>query len=319
MNSPKVYISVVNWYKHETTALCVQSLLKMDYQNFEIIIVDNNSKNGSVKYLNQEFPSIQIIESKENLGYAGGNKLVVDLAIENNIELIWVLNNDTKVKSNSLTELVKSYQKYGKAVYSNLTLLSENPDIIHYSGSYFPGEESLRENTYDKLKGKLLSEVYDNLEDREARIYGHSLLIPLSVINQCGFMDVNYFMYHEELDYFKTLATFGIKTRFVKNAIITHESAGSIKEDGELNARLLLVLLYYGKRNQYYFDLKWNDLAKGTIIRDRGGWFTLIKFFLKHFMRRDKNVLKENYILNLAAWHAYRGIRGKTVDPANFL
>lgn len=317
MMNPKVYISVLNWYNYKVTIDCIRSLLKMDYSNFEIIVVDNNSKNDSVKIIRNEFPTLHIIESKTNLGYAGGNKLASDLALVNNVDLFWVLNNDTTVRINTLTELVKSYNIHGDAIYSNLTLMSEDPDIIHYSGSYLPNEESVKKNTYDKLKGRLLSEVFEQLEDKEARIYGHSLLIPTTVIKNFGFMDTEFFMFCEEADYFKTLEKYKVKTRFVKKAIILHESSGSFKKEGNIDNQLKLPLLYYSRRNQYYFDMKWNNLKKSEIIRERGGWFNVAKFFLKtKFSSISK--LEENYMINLAAIHAYKGVRGKTIDPSDF-
>lgn len=316
----RVSIIVLNWFKYEMTSACVQSLQKLDYPNFEIIVVDNDSPNDSYQRLRDTFPDTEIIHSKENLGYAGGNKLGVDLAIQRGAELIWILNNDITVRPDSLKELVRSFEKYGEAIYSNTTLMSENPDIIHYAGTYDYDEEPDPNNTYDKLKGTVLNEVFDKLSDRPARIYGHSLLIPVSVIQKHGFMDTDYFMFCEETDYFERLRRAGITTRYVRNAILTHESSGSFKENGEVNYQMKEILLYYGKRNRYHYSMRWSGKTRSNIIQSRGGWITLLKFFFRYWLKGNKAREDRNdYAWNLAALHAVLGIRGKVFDPNRYV
>jgi len=320
MISPKVYVSILNWYNYETSTKCVSSVLESIYENFEVIVVDNGSKNRSLSKLRQRFPNLRIIDAGENLGYAGGNKLVSDLAIKENAELLGILNNDTVVRPDALSHLVESYMKFGEAVYSNTTLMSEDPDIIHYSGRYTPTENSISKQPYDKLKGVLFSEVKDKLEDREARIYGHSLLIPLSVIRKHGFMDTEYFLFYEEEDYFKMLQTKNITTRYVKNAIVLHESSGSFKNTGVVDSKMKLPLLYYGERNRYHFNIRWNHYSKSQVLASKGGWFSLLKFFIRFWLssKEWQHRYAEDRMHNLAALHAFVGKRGKTMDPANF-
>jgi GT2 family glycosyltransferase len=320
MNLPKVYVSILNWFNYQATSACVDSLLKSDYPALEIIVVDNGSRNDSLAQLRQKFPQLRVLDAGANLGYAGGNKLVADLALAEGADLVWVLNNDTLVRPETLTELVKAYQACGDAVYSNTTLMSQNPDIVHYSGSYAPDELSHPESPYDKRKGRLLTEVWDELIDKEARIYGHSLLIPVSVIRQCGFMDTEYFMFCEEEDYFRHLKVAGIPTRYAKKAVMVHESSGSFKEKGEVHPGMKHTLIYYGKRNRYFFDMRWNGKTKADILRARGGLKALLKFFIKYRFSSSAEQEKssEDYFWNLAAWHAWLGKRGKTLDPADF-
>jgi GT2 family glycosyltransferase len=282
--------------------------------------VDNGSTNDSVTILGVRFPQVRIIASKENLGYAGGNKLAVDMALKEGAELIWVLNNDTTVRPDTMRHLVEAYRNHGDAVYSNTTLMSENPDIVHYSGSYGPTEESDPSNPYDRMRGKMLADIWDNLTDREARIYGHSMLIPASIIHSFGFMDTEFFMFCEEEDYLKMLRNHGVTTRYVRNAIMVHESSGSFKKDGKVDNRLKLALIYYGKRNRHFMAMKWNNASRAESLRSRGGWWALVKFFLRYYISESAQqvALKEDYMVNLAAVHAFLGIRGRTFNPSDF-
>ena len=135
-STPSVLIIVLNWMKYEDTINCVNSLLKLSYTNFKIILVDNHSLNESVEVLEKTFPDILLVKSSENNGYAAGNKIGVNYALKNNFDAVWILNNDCTVRPDSLSELVESYKRNGNALYSNLTLMSENPDVIHYAGTY---------------------------------------------------------------------------------------------------------------------------------------------------------------------------------------
>ncbi|MCB9192572.1 MAG: glycosyltransferase family 2 protein [Flavobacteriales bacterium] len=320
MNTHKVSIVVLNWSKYEMTIACVRSLQKLDYPNYEIIVVDNDSPNDSYQRLKDTFPNTEIVRSKENLGYAGGNKLGVDKALERGTDLIWILNNDTTVRPDSLTELVRSFEKYGEAIYSNTTLMSENPDIIHYAGTYDYNEEPEANNTYDKLKGTLLKEVFDKLSDRPARIYGHSLLIPVSVIKKYGFMDTDYFMFCEETDYFEHLRRAGVTTRYVRNAILTHKSSGSFKEKGKLKKDMRRILLYYNKRNRYHYAKRWNGMTTNEILKSRGGWLQVFKFFIRYSLTTSKTEDQvDDYYWNLAALHAAIGKRGRVFNPNDLL
>jgi len=314
---PSVLIIVLNWMKYEDTINCVKSLQQLTYSNFKIYIVDNASQNESLQKLKETFPEELVIQSPTNNGYAAGNQLGVDYASDNNFDLIWVLNNDCVVRTDSLTELVKSYQKYGDALYSNTTLLSENPDIIHYAGTYEIDEPLQPDKypTYDKLKGQLLEAHINKLKDKEARIYGHSMLIPVSVIRKYGFMDLEYFMFCEEMDYTLTLNEKGVPSRYVAKAVITHISTSTFR----LSPKMKFVGTYYGVRNKYYLDKKFPSGYRSKIISQVGGWKGVLKFVLLNRILKKDYLLEEMHYQMLGLWHGIIGKRGKVIDPEKLL
>lgn len=312
-----VLIVVLNWMKFEDTINCVRSLQLLDYSNFTIYVVDNASQNDSFEQIKRTFPNELIIKSTQNNGYAAGNQLGVDYALANNFDLVWVLNNDCVVRPDSLTELVKSYHKYGDALYSNTTLLSVNPDIIHYAGTYAIDESLQPEKfpTYDKLKGQLLSDHIAHLEDREARIYGHSMLIPVSIIIKHGFMDSDYFMFCEETEYTLRLNEKGIPSRYVAKAIITHISTSTFT----LSSKMKYLGTYYGVRNRYHLDKKFPNGYRTKIMKQIGGWKGLVMFVLLNRILKRPYLSEEMHFTLLGLWHALLGKRGKTIDPVDFM
>jgi GT2 family glycosyltransferase len=316
ISSPSVLIIVLNWMKYNDTINCVNSLLKLDYPNFKIVVVDNNSLNNSVAELKKCFPDTLIIKSPENNGYAAGNKIGVDYAIEHKYDLVWILNNDCIVRTNSLTELVNAYLRKPNAIFSNLTLMSENPDIIHYAGTYEIDEPLQPDKypTYDKLKGKILDDYKDILTEKPARIYGHSILIPTHIINKYGFMDTQYFMFYEETDYCLMLHKKGIPSTFVPTAIITHISTSTYT----LSPKMKYIGRYYGNRNLIYFNRKFDKTDYKINVSKRGGLWGLIKYFIKFYLS-SKSEKNEEYYINLGLLHGLLGIRGKVINPEELL
>src|SRR3989338_3576803 len=101
-NLPLVAISVLNYNNWKDTIECLESLLRLDYPNFRLIVVDNCSPNDSVKEIRRwaerkDSNSLTFIESAKNLGYAGGNNLAIRHGLDHGARYVWILNNDTIV------------------------------------------------------------------------------------------------------------------------------------------------------------------------------------------------------------------------------
>ncbi len=134
---PKVYVIVLNWNNWQDTIECLESIFRLEYDNFQVLAVDNGSTDGSeekiqewaegesvsiVRY-NRETaeqggllekekdltqPSIVFIQTESNLGYAGGNNVGMKYALnQDDCKYVWLLNNDTIIDRDALTEMVE--------------------------------------------------------------------------------------------------------------------------------------------------------------------------------------------------------------------
>lgn len=106
-NSPLISILIVNYNGQHLINECLKSLFSINYPHnkFEVILVDNNSQDDSVSFIKKNFPNVKLIESKENLGFAGGNNLAYS---KSKGKYIVLLNNDTIVDKDWLKELVNT-------------------------------------------------------------------------------------------------------------------------------------------------------------------------------------------------------------------
>jgi GT2 family glycosyltransferase len=95
---PKVAIILLNWNSFDHSSNCIESLQLCDYPNFEIIVVDNGSIDGSGNLLKAKFPKIILIASPTNEGFAAGNNRGFSYAIENQFAYAMMLNNDVFVE-----------------------------------------------------------------------------------------------------------------------------------------------------------------------------------------------------------------------------
>jgi len=217
---PKVSIIILNYNEPELTVRCLESVLKIEYPDFEIILVDNGSDN--ISYLKshiEEFKTdkkIELIENKNNLGYAEGNNTGYK---KSKGDLILFLNNDVIVKKDFLKPLVAalmSNEKIG-AVQPKILMLPKR-DTIDSVGSYFLTSGFLYHFGHNKKD----QEKYQN----QAEIFtmkGACMLFKKSVLEKTGVFDKEYFAYYEETDLCQRTWIAGYKILYIPTSTIYHK------------------------------------------------------------------------------------------------
>tara|TARA_B100001996_G_scaffold352986_1_gene314044 strand:+ start:221 stop:1078 length:858 start_codon:yes stop_codon:yes gene_type:complete len=109
ISDPKVYLIVLNWNDKEISKKCLSSIEKVSYSNYKVLIVDNNSQDGSVAFFKEYFPQYDILALDKNLKYAGGNNAAVDYLKPAEEDFLVFINNDTIVSSDFLDHLVAPF------------------------------------------------------------------------------------------------------------------------------------------------------------------------------------------------------------------
>ena len=113
-NNHKVSIIILNYNAGDLLLNCLNSVFKTSHDDIEVIIVDNASIDNSHRKCKEKFEKIKLIENKQNLGYCEGNNVGIRAATG---EFIIILNPDTIIAPNCVTELITAYEKYGEALY----------------------------------------------------------------------------------------------------------------------------------------------------------------------------------------------------------
>jgi GT2 family glycosyltransferase len=239
---PQVVVAVLNWNGSQNTIPCLQHLARLDYPDVTVIVVDNGSRDDSVKHLHAAFPDIELIESGENLGYAAGNALALQRALALNADLFWILNNDALAQPDALSQLVMAYQQGGEALYGGLPVYEDGGLRLAVSLEVLDGAKKTRVES-----GNPVEQHFADKRKRQVKaLSGASLMIPLSIVRKHGFIDPSFFLYSEETDYCLRLAQAGVPSYLVPGALALHTPRGAHKH----NPLLKPVITYYQIRNR---------------------------------------------------------------------
>jgi GT2 family glycosyltransferase len=224
VNNPKVSIIILNWNGYIDTIECLESLKKSDYQNYEVIIVDNASAGDDVNILKSKYDGYaHIIANGRNDGFPGGCNIGMRYALDKGTDYLLLLNNDTIVDKSFLTELVSTAQ-------SDDSIGVLGSKIYYY---YQPKKLQAVGGTISWWLGTI--RVYGDVEDvgqydEQAErdfVFGTSFLLKKQVVEKISFMDETFFFGIEEMDYCTRAKRAGFKVVYVPTSKVWHKVGAS--------------------------------------------------------------------------------------------
>src|SRR5436190_7401977 len=140
-HAPSVAVIVLNWNGRDDTLACLESLAGLNYDNFQVMVVDNGSTDGSVGAIRPRFPGVEIIETGRNLGFAEGNNVGIRLALDRGMDYVFLLNNDTVVDPSLLSELVAAAERCPEGgIFGAQILYHSDPLKIWFAGARWDEE-----------------------------------------------------------------------------------------------------------------------------------------------------------------------------------
>lgn len=224
-NEIKVAIIVLNWNGFLDTCDCVDSVLDVDYLNYQILIVDNGSENTEALRLKDRFKNndkVVIIENQSNLGYCGGNNVGFTYARNNGFDAVLVLNNDTVVDKKFLRLLVELMEKHGYGAVGVTTMDYQDRKLIQNQGMSF----NLWTSTVSAINH---NKTYNKTLLTSAKYFsGACFLIDVTRVKKDLF-DERLFCYFEEIDLCLNLREEGAGIFIATDSIIYHK--GSVTSD----------------------------------------------------------------------------------------
>ena len=228
MSSPKVSIIIVNYNGKELLQKCLDSLLKVNYDNFEIILVDNNSTDGTVEFITKNYPSLIIIKLDSNKGFAEPNNVAAKISKG---KYLLFLNNDTVVTPNFISEMVKVMETDKKiAVCQSLLLkpdgsVDSSGDFIDHLGVVYNSKTKI-----DEIR-----------EVSSAR--GASMLVRSDIFEKLDGFDQKFFITFEDVDLCWRSWILGYRVLIIPTSIVYHEGGITIK-------KIKSEIAFHGFKNQ---------------------------------------------------------------------
>jgi GT2 family glycosyltransferase len=237
---PLISVVVVNYNGKRFLSACLNSIYCQTYFPFEVIMVDNASHDGSIEYVQQNFPQVKIIAQSTNLGFAGGTNAGIQQAVG---EFILTLNNDTILTPNFIDELAKTMvsDPFVGMCASKMILpdgrINSTAICISRSGA-----------AWDRGLGEPDNGQYNVIEEVFGPCAG-AALYRCRMLDEIGLFDVDFFLYMEDVDLAYRARLSGWKCMYVPTAQVVHEHGGTTEPGSDKS-------VYYVNRNLLWYVVK---------------------------------------------------------------
>lgn len=247
-----ISIIILNWNGREHLATCLHSIFNQTYKQFEVIFVDNASRDDSIEYVKKNWPLVKIIQEHKNTGFAEGNNIGIRQALKNpEIEYVVTLNNDTEVAPDWLKELVaiaETDERIG-AVSSKI-LFFDQRNLIDSTGDFL-----LPHSLKVVARGYRQRDVgqYESVEEcfsarAAAALYRRQMLEDICLDGD--FFDRHFFAYIEDVDLSVRARLRGWKILYAPRSVIYHKVASTSKRLSHIFRR------YHAGRNRLFTAIK---------------------------------------------------------------
>ena len=221
-----IAIILVNWKNYDDTKNCLKSLYLSNNTSFNIILIDNESKEKSASKLKESFPHITILPQETNLGFTGANNLGIKYGLALGAEYIMLLNNDTIVPKNFMSPLLTTLRSNNQiAAVQPKIMFADKPDKIWSGGGI-----------YNSLIASTTTIGYDQLDTEKYSkptyldwLTGCCILIKAEIISEVGLLNNHFFAYYEDVDWSLRIRKLGYLLAYNPSVPIYHKAGASSK------------------------------------------------------------------------------------------
>ena len=283
----KVIIITINYAQNQYTIDCIKSLLNLNYDNFQIFLVDNGASVENHNDLKRKIPDdkrLTYYRLNTNIGYVGGVNFALNQGMKLNPNYFLIMNNDTIIDKNAVNELVNCCKtNYNNAIVSGKVYNYDDPQCLQYVGSKLINSgilkyKSLGVNEIDKGQ-------YDSIEERDM-LDDIFWLIPTEIYKVIGNYSPYFWFNNEQADYALRAKKAGFKLLYTPYAKLWHK--GSVAIGGRnknpalaywtIQGTLIFRYLHLSKSQFILFYLK-------TLVSILASFIVSIK----KFINRDAN------------------------------
>jgi GT2 family glycosyltransferase len=224
--APRVSIIILNWNGFEVTKDCLESIEKIDYPSYQVVVVDNGSTDGSAERFQEQFPSVTVIRNEQNLGFTAGNNAGLRFVLQQHPDYVLLLNNDTIVSRDFLSQLVQAGEADRRIGVLNPKIYYEDPpDAIWYGGGSFSLWRGLSRHLNMGKRDSSRADAGGEVNF----VTGCALLVKASVIDRIGLLDERFVSSFEDADFSIRAREAGFQAAYVPQARIWHRVSYTFK------------------------------------------------------------------------------------------
>lgn len=280
-SGPFLSILLVNYNGLAHLEECLASVFGQDYRDFEVVMVDNASGDGSTGYVGKRFPEVRIVQAGANLGFAGGNNLGISHCRGRHV---FFLNNDTRLETGALGNIADSIGSHPECrVFACLMLRYDNPALVDSAGDtlYFTGA-TFSFSMYPAAMFTAPRPVTSACAG--AAVYARALL------EELGGFDEDFFLLLEDVDLSLRARHKGETILLLPGARVLHKGSATI------GGAIGQIGMYYGTRNHPWLLLK--NFPAVTLLKCLPG------LALIHSVRLLQSLRQGSLPILLRAWFA---------------
>ncbi len=225
----KLAVILVNYNGEKYNVACIESILaNSGAAELKIIVVDNASQDDSMRLLGEKYAGneqLELIRLDDNYGFSYANNVGIDRAKEQGADYVMLLNNDTEIMPDMLSQLWECAKRHpGSVAVPKIYYSDDRKRLWSAGGSFSP---------VIKKAGHIgLNETDQGQYDQEREIgfaTGCCLWIPMEVIEKAGTLDARFFLYYEDTEYIFRLHRMGIPIYYCPRAVMYHKVGASTR------------------------------------------------------------------------------------------
>lgn len=261
-NNTSTWVVIPNWNGKDKLKKCLRPLEKVG--GAKVVVVDNASSDGSVQFVEENFPEVIVLENKKNLGFAGGVNTGIKEALKNNAEYIALLNNDVVVEegwlqslSNRLDEDGSIGAVTGKLLFKDGQKVDNTGDEYSIWGLTIPRDRGIKTGKLDRDDGEVFGAC------------AGAALYRAEVFKDVGLFDEKFFAYYEDSDLNFRMQLAGWETKYRAGAVAYHDTGATSKKVPGFTTLQTI-------KNQPM--LFWKNMPSGLLVK------SFPRFFIAHSM-----------------------------------
>jgi len=237
---PSISIIIVNYNGGHLLTACLETIHAQSFKEFEIILADNASTDGSVTYVQDTFPAVKIVALSSNIGFAGANIAGLQYAKG---DFIMLLNNDVEVDKNCIANLYYAMDADPRIGICATKMIEYGKDIIDSAGDGFSTNLKGFKRGEGENEGK-----YDTGEFVFGACAG-AALYRRRMLEEIGFLDEDFFLIQEDTDLNFRAQLAGWKVVYVPSAVVYHKVRSTIGHMSDM-------AIFYSLRNSELVRIK---------------------------------------------------------------
>jgi GT2 family glycosyltransferase len=218
---PLVGVVVITWNQREDTLECLESVFRMAYPHFFVVLVDNASTDGTREAVAARFPQVGYIANEANRGFSAAVNQGIECALQQGADYLFLLNNDTVLDARLLDHLMEYARDESVGMLVPKIYYHKQPQVIWSVGA------GLNRWTLEKkgeVRGCVDDGRWEKVVERE-HVTACAVLLPRRLIEKIGLLDERFFYYYDDADLSLRVREAGYTTLLVPQAKLWHKVA----------------------------------------------------------------------------------------------